>query len=443
MQTFFSPGEITRGGLLVVATIFMILKSKLWLSSYNIFLAVLCILLLVSVLIAPNFPDSLLFDIKAAARVLYGPFVVLVFLALIKHYDVSAERLLFYVEISFYLIGISLLIQSFFDIGKDTYGSYAYGFKGLFKPQNDIGLSSAITLAAALYGNLVKPSFVRLIMLCLAMLGVVGMGTRTAMAAPVVVMMAIILVVLIARIASFERSGRPLRIYPKTFFLIIIFPLFATFYSYSLATGVSIVPSFLDDVFHNEAEALFPSGAKNTNVSNINTDPITTTKARGTAKPRATEYQKMKMERTAKGVVYRKDLLDGAVKYTSQRPIAYDFFGEGAYSFRSNVAKQWPNFAWGKQKYVEMDWFDLYGEYGVLFSILLTLFYFYFLLLAVFYFFTSKKVEFGVFALMFGLYIAHSLIAGHAMNSPMVSTLIAAIIGFLLFFRSSMEKIET
>ena len=401
-----SPGQMTRGLVLLIAVWFLVSDRSNRFSAYSLFLAVMCTMIGVSTLISPDFPGSLSFDIKSAARIMYGPFAVLVFLRIFTVYGTRYRDMLFFVELIFYGIGLLLFTLSQLDIGQRTYGSYAYGFKGLFEPQNDVGLSATIAFAAALYGNICRPRILRLVLLTLAMLGIAGMGTRTAMAAPLLVSLAVAFVFVSVEFSRPPDSRRLLSLLARLAVILTLSGL-VSLHSYGLATGQRIIPNpfagWTDK--GGDGEELEPDGS--------------------------TYYQRLKMERTMKGEAHRKDLLERALKHTTGRPLVYDLLGEGTYSYRMGVARFWPGIKPGEDRYAEMDWFDLYGQYGLFFSIALHIFYGLFLCAALFYWVTRRQVEFGVFALMIGLYLSHSIIAGHAMNSPMASTQIAAVNAFL------------
>lgn len=206
-----SPGQMTRGLVLAVSGFLLVRDRSLLFSHYGLFLVILCAMISVSTIASPDFPTGLVFDIKAAARIVYGPFVVILFLYIFTRYQTSYRELLFYAELIFYGIGITLFLLSNLDIGQDTYGSYAFGFKGLFEPQNDVGLSATIAFAAALYGNMSRLNILRLALLFVAMLGLAGMGTRTAMATPIVVSLAMAVIFLVVFFIRFE-NGRSLGI---------------------------------------------------------------------------------------------------------------------------------------------------------------------------------------------------------------------------------------
>ncbi len=398
-----SPGQSARGLVLLFAVWLLVSNRTRWTSTYSLFLVALCAMIGVSTLISPDFPGNLSFDIKAAARIMYGPFVVLVFVWLFTRYQTRYHEFLFFVELIFYGIGGLLFALSHLNIGQDTYGSYAFGFKGLFEPQNDVGLSATIAFAAALYGNIRRPRVIRLVLLTVAMLGLAGMGTRTAMAAPLVVALAMAVVFIVVEMSAIGDARKLGGLLAKLALVVTLSGL-VSLHTYGLATGTQIIPN----PFAGSGEdSLGP-----------------------------THYQRLKMERTMKGEAHRKELLDRAVSHTSGRPVIYDLLGEGTYSYRMGVARFWPGIKPGEDRYAEMDWFDFYGQYGIFFAVALHLFYLWFLGLAIFYWLSRKQAEFGVFTLMLGLYISHSVIAGHAMNSPMASTQIAGVIAFLYLLKT-------
>ena len=237
-----SPGQSTRGLVLLFAVWLLLRDRARWFSTYNLFLLALCATIGVSTVISPDFPGSLGFDIKAAARIIYGPFIVLVFVWLFDRYQTRYREFLFFVELIFYGIGGLLFTLSHLEIGQDTYGSYAYGFKGLFEPQNDVGLSATIAFTAALYGNIRRPHLIRLALLTVAMLGLAGVGTRTAMAAPLVVALAMAVVFIVVEISS-GGEARKLGGLLARLALVVTLSGLVSLHTYGLATGTRIIPN--------------------------------------------------------------------------------------------------------------------------------------------------------------------------------------------------------
>ncbi len=403
-----SPGQLTRGVVLAISVILLLTNRSLILTRLGITLLTLTALVVVSTALSPLFPANIRFDIGAALRVLYGPYTVVFFITLLRHYRTSFQDLMLYLECIFYFIGIALFLMSLFEIGEATYGSYAFGFIGVFKAQNDTGLTATIALCAALYGFINNFRLVRIPLLFIAMMGLTGIGTRTAMSSTLVVSLVIAGVYLVGALARFQ-GGKQFAQLTARLGLALMLAGVTSLYAYGVATGNHILP-FPKSAFDSEQQP--------------------------------TEYQLMKMERTFRGEAHRKDWLDRAAMHTSTRDTVYDWLGEGAWSYRAGVTKQWPDTYETEPerlRYAEMDWFDFYGQFGALFAALLYLFYFSFLSFSMLRFFTTWHPAYGTSALILGVYIAHSLIAGHAMNSPMVSTQIAAVIAFLYLLGSGIK----
>lgn len=385
-----TPGVVIRGGIFLWAVVWSVIYRR----HIGKRLFFLCWSLLLLALLGPIISffetlngSALAIDVNGIAKVLYWPFVMLFFIVLIKRYRMTDLDIFAFVEYAAYFLGCSLLLMQLFSIGKLTYGDYAYGSTGIFHAQNDLTLALGIALVPAAYRNIKNPSLVRIVLLIAAMSGCVGIGTRASLAVVIIVPAAATFVMLWSK----DRSHAGKRDFTRKMGTVVIIGV--------LGIGASWA------VFH--------------------------------AVQREMEYghQQKKFESLASGELPRLLLIRSGVEYLAGRNTAKNVLGEGSYHYRRGVYPYWGGIRDDSRKSVEVDWMDLYGAYGVVFTILFHCFYLMLLFGSSKRFFLGRSEFDGLVATMLLIYIGHSALAGHAMVSPIPSTLIAAVGGLYLAHR--------
>jgi hypothetical protein len=388
-----TPGVVIRGGIFLWAVVWSV-KYRRHIGKRLCFL---CWSLLLLALLGPIISffetlngSALAIDVNGIAKVLYWPFVMLLFIVLIKRYRMTDLDIFAFVEYAAYFLGCSLLLMQLFSIGKLTYGDYAYGSTGIFHAQNDLTLALGIALVPAAYRNIKNPSLVRIVLLIAAMSGCVGIGTRASLAVVIIVPAAATFVMLWSK----NRSHAGKRDFTRKMGTVVIIGV--------LGIGASWA------VFH--------------------------------AVQREMEYghQQKKFESLASGELPRLLLIRSGVEYFGSRDFIYDLLGEGRYRYERGVY----NFCYpgvhvqdDQRRMAEVDWMDLYGAYGIIFAILLHGFYLALLFGVSKDFILRKSASDGLAGTMILIYLGHSVLAGHALVSPIPSTLIAAAGGLHLASR--------
>ncbi len=374
-----SPGTVIRGGLFVVAALFSLFYTRL------VDKKILFIIWGLVFLTIPGFFQSVLggyiiYELQFLIKLLYGLFVLLLFIILLKKETINKEQVFEFIEYAAYFIGISIFVMNFMEYGFRTYGYYTTASKGLFSAQNDISLALALAYSVAVYRNILKFKFSMYIFLMLTMLGLLQIGTRASMVALVLVPISCFMVMFFSRSKEWNLKK-------KIKFMIFFFPLLSLIFMLGFWKGYEEISS--------------------------------------------SNYQTKKYEQIITGDLPRQRLIDAGLAAISERSSLQNIFGEGGVRFFHRVYLFVDEKILSDKKRPEIDWIELVGAYGIIFTLIIHVC----LLMSLFYsiklFLYEKLPEFGVIAIMLLLFVGHSFFAGHALVSPIVTTLVAAVLGIL------------
>ena len=147
------------------------------------------------------------------------------------------------------------------------------------------------------------------------------------------------------------------------------------------------------------------------------------------------KYQRNKYEDMISGNLPRQVLIDAGQSVILERNIWQNIFGEGAIPYFHDVYLLFHERRVSNTRRVEVDWIELLGAYGILFTLLIHFSLLLILLYAIKLFFAEKKPELGIIMVMIFLYLGHSFFAGHAIVSPIVNTVMAAALGILFIYK--------
>lgn len=377
-----SPGVILRGFAFFLSFVMFLRYYRIVSLKVRLWVLAIVISALPSIIGGIVVGGDIARDLYYLSRVFYGPFLLLLVIILIRRYLVDKDVVLRFIECSAYFLGVSLFVSQLFGIQRETYGYYAHGNIGVFHAQNDLTLAMGLALIAASYRLLESFSFKRLSLIALSTFACLQIGTRSSLAVALVCALVTVLQLVWGR-QSKEKGSHIFRLVGQWLVGVVLVVGMMGFFSYGL------------------------------NLQN------------------QTSFQKEKIERLTKGELPRLRLLAAAQNHLDERPGWLDITGEGMTSFMWGVARYFPT-ATG-EKMVEVDWIDFYGAYGLLFTSVLYSFFFVILLGAAKRFlFGAKDKFFGLVAAVLLMYLAHSALAGHALGSPISTTLVAGYIGTYL-----------
>ena len=368
-----TPGIVLRGGVLAVAAYYAITRRRWADPLLRNFTLVLVVLAQPSTIISLLAGPQPLADLVALAKALYFPFVTLLLAIWIHQWRLPADLLLRYVEYSAYFLGMALFVSQVLGINRQTYGDYAYGNLGVFYAQNDMTLAFGLALLAASYRLVfARFSWFRLLLLVLSGYACMQIGTRAALLAVMAAALAPIVCLLRAPVKN--KSSKRLMI--------------------NFLVGALLLTSLgflLVEALHKQQEHRF---------------------------------QQQKLESLVQGEHPRSSLIKaGADQLAAHDPI-YDLTGEGMSRFQTEVANRFdPN---RTTRFVEVDWMDLLGAFGWPFTILLHLLLLWALIGSGWQFWKIGIPTQGLAAAGMLLYLGQSALAGHALTSPIPSTLASA-----------------
>ncbi len=380
-----SPGIVFRGGVLLCAIVFILRYSYIVGSRLLMWIGSLALSIIPSVMVGIGNSQSIFLDLTSAAKLLYLPLVTCLFIVIIKRYQIERNELLRFIQYGAYVLGFFMLISPQFGIQRESYGDYAYGNKGIFFAGNDITLALGLALIAAGYNLvLVRFSWLKLILLILCAYACIQIGTRASLG----VLMGIALTTIICLIWSHQVPGSDNSVAIRSVKKWIVTALILITMSMLLLYGLD--------------------------------------------KQQENIYQQQKLEQIIQGDLPRTLLIQAGSKYIAERSDWYNLIGEGADSFQRGIAAYYP----GDQgrKAIEVDWMDIYGAHGFIFTVLIHLFILLVLIRSASRFIIKRDSIHGLIASASILYLGQSIFAGHALTSPVPTTLMAGY--FALFFVS-------
>ncbi|QOX78543.1 O-antigen ligase family protein [Trichlorobacter lovleyi] len=380
IQFQVTPGVVLRGMVVLIAIYMTMHYWHLVDKPLLIWITFMSLSVLPSILVGIFRGGNFFYDVSALSKVLYLPLVTGLFVALVKVYDLRMDDILRFIEYGAYVLGVSLLISQKLGIQKQTYGDYAFGSTGIFYAQNDMTLALGLGLLSGGYlFVMMRFSWLRLWLLAMSSFACVQIGTRASLAAVVGTALTAILCVIWGK-----TEGRGIGAADR------IKKWLAGFFMLVIMSGILVY---------------------------------------GLTKQQEFSYQQQKLEEVASGDFPRLLLVLAGAEQISNRAAIFDFVGEGADAFQRGVARYFPKAE--KKRMVEVDWMDIFGGYGIGFTILIHLFVVLVLLKSSLRFVIKRGSCYGLIAAATLFYLGHSAIAGHALTSPIPSTLMA---GYLSIF---------
>lgn len=383
-----TPGVVFRG-MVLLFSVYFVFTCLIFINKKLFFFIILSVLsVLPSMMIGLYHGHGFLYDMSSLTKVIYLPFVTGMIVVLWDFYKISSDEILKHVEYSAYVLGVALLLSQSFGIQRETYGDYAFGSTGIFYAQNDMTLAFGLALLSSGYRLVfTRFSWLRLSLLIMSSYACVQIGTRASLA--VLVGMGCTMVACVIWCRSGGRG-----------------PVFGKLRKWIAGAAVLCIMSsiFLFGLFQQQEF----------------------------------DYQQQKLEQVAQGEFPRMLLVISGVEHLAVRSGWFHLFGEGADAFHRGVAQYYPTSE--SRKMVEVDWLDLFGGYGFVFSILIHLFVFFVLFESTRRFFFKRDGIHCLIAAATLLYLAHSVFAGHALTSPIPTTLMAGY--FSLYFQVANSKMR-
>jgi hypothetical protein len=313
------------------------------------------------------------------AKVLYAPALVLLFVVAYRRGGISLRDVFLVMTLVGLVTAASIGVAGALGIGQATYPLQGVGFKGVFISQNDVGLTLGLSLFATIELFVVARQVRFLAAGVVMIVAMAALSTRAAAVAAVVAPLLVLTVNAPALLGTIRRR-----------------------WQVALTTGVVAV--LLAGVTSWEIYAL-----------------------------RTHAFQRSRFQQVAEGqvVLVRGIYLLGALEYLAHRPVWQDVTGEGQMAFETHVARVLG--APLTHAAPEVDWIDLFGGYGLLFSIVIYWFY-----IGLFRRARVVALVYGrsvklVVQLILAWFLMHSVIAGHALTTVMAAGTLAPLLAYIAY----------
>lgn len=380
----FGIGPVYRSLLLVFSLPFVFSVRPVWLRHYTVGMIVLfisCSVVWASIV----YPFSLMREAEQFSRCLFPYCLVALLLNFQRRFAYPQVHHLIEMGSWFgFIMGACILFSAVTGLGISTYGEWSYGVKSFFIAANDIGLVLLLTLILSLYQLWSAFSLRRLVFSAVIVGGLFLLASRAGTLGAVFILITYF-------VLSIFYGRKYVKMHPfwKTLFLI------GMLVGGAVGTKLAI-----------EEIAKYP-------------------------------YLMEKME-TLKTESPRALLESAAYKQLDDRSMVFKLFGEGTFSFHKHVER---NLASGKTytygKYVEQDLLDFTGGYGWILGGALLAFPFLILIKCLNLFLRERSLLH--FTSVFGVivFLGHSFLAGHALNSPTVATII------IIFYMIALQPKKT
>jgi len=377
-----SIGALYRIALLGATLPFVILVSN---KPVKIWCSLLFIVFCISWLVWNHNADyiELKTELEFLSRIMFPYFLLSYFLYIQERYVLIFEDVLDTL-IWFGAISGGFLIFSFVTgIGIKTYDDLSYGVQSFFLAVNDIGLCLLICFAAAMYRMMSDISLMRGLMVFLCFGGLLATGSRTGSAGAAGVFM----IFLFTPMFYGKKNVKMSFSFKWTFLSILFLGILVL-----IKVGYEIIKEY--------------------------------------------PYMMAKFETLGEESA-RAHLEKAALERIENRSPVLQVFGEGTYSFHKYVEiGNTGGRTYAKGKWVEQDIMDFLGSYGYLLGGLLLGFPVFLLIVNGLNFLRNNR-NFRDMAIcaMLALFIFHAFTAGHALNSPTVSTAIVVAYFYVLGYK--------
>ncbi len=378
--------------LTILAAFFVVLlrtnDAESWFVKGLLVFSVLCVAVWAATLGALPLVLDMSFYFKTVYPMCIG---LLIYNALLRAHQCgeSVEELLITGIIAYGLIAsVSIVFSLITGIGRMTYGEWAFGIKSFFTGGNDIGLTMLVSLSFAWARFWKKETLTHAFHLLLLTFAISLIGSRGAFGGVVGVTVCFSLAYFI-----FKKSHSHVTSMIKVSIIVVVVAVgsFAT----------KIIYDNFDDLSHNidRVVELF------------------------------------------EGVNPRAYLDDAGYAVLKKRDVINDVFGQGTTFFYQvkgefslgNSSKKGGRAEQQPYKAIEQDLIDLYGMYGALLGGAFILYHICYWLFCSREYWLHRNIVYFACLISVSMFLFHGFLAGHALSSPQVCTLIGSVYGYLRF----------
>lgn len=381
----FSIGILYRGFfLMALLPMLLVNKSKVQLPA----LAIIILFVFQNYLwlLSQNY-YSLSFEITSISKVLYL-YILITFYAYIKD-SVKIFRLLKLVCFFGTIGGLTIIFSFVTGIGLKTYGEYAFGVKSFFQAQNDTSLSLLLSLCVSLFLFFKDKRFIFLFFSVIISLGCFLLGTRAGIAGSILIWVSALLGLIFFRFRDVAIS----KYYRFLLFFLFVFAFIyvGNFVYEFISNSGYLLRKFSLDIFSGAGPRGFLVESGNRTIENFSWIEM--------------------------------------------------FFGQGKYGFyKENHYTGWLNY--NGLLAVEVDYLDIIGSYGFFLGVIILLFPVFVFLKSLFNLVSFRTFFDYMLFISILIYLGHSFLAGHAIASPIVSTVASVCFFFILYRRELFKEIK-
>ncbi|WP_169311145.1 O-antigen ligase family protein [Thermodesulfatator indicus] len=387
-----SVSAIFRGTIEIVGILVIFLSRKIsvrW--KALIFVLILLFFLTQIYSFFSNYNVYLFFEISRFFKVLYIPVISMFIYVFLLRYKNFRYLILNTLSLAGFIESLAIIFPFLLGYGKPTYTVTTIGSRGILLSPNEIALSLLIVEAITVWLFLYSKKKIYLLYFVSIVIGMIILATRTSILGSIVVPVIILFLALFCEFYCKRSLSYEFNSIRCIFFLFIV-----------SVTSYNAYVNLLNN-----------------------------------------EYLIQKILYFLQYFNARGDLQEVGIEVLFNSSVCSILFGNTPSVFFFNVQKE-GQFAYYSKigKNVEVDWIDIWGCYGLIFLIVIYLFYFYFLFASTKKFLMGRKKEFGLITFLLSLFLAHSLLAGHALMAPLPGNYIAPLIAFVLSDRKSKKVLK-
>ncbi|MGE0635608.1 MAG: O-antigen ligase family protein [Bacteroidia bacterium] len=378
----FSVGVFYRGFLLISSIpVFILHKDKMW----KLYVSIIITLWLISCIIWAGTGNlQIIKETMNFVKMLYPFIIIPLIVHIVRKYEVEVDYLAGCAVTYCAIAGGSIIFSLLTGLGIEFSASkYSFGAKSFFVAQNDIGLSMLIGYTLSLYLFFKNFSFKYFIAAVFIMAGLIGLSTRTGIMGAVGVF-----VFLVVAIMFYGKRSVNINYIAKSF----IFLFFALVVTVGTIKVIQLV---------SEYEYML------------------------------TKFQTLAYEHP------RQNLFEAAHNRIAGRHWIYNVFGEGMIRYKLEVGNRMIGIyqVSAEGQLAEVDYIDLMGYYGLVMTVLILAFPVYAFLKILILFLMERRFEDMILVLCMTVFLIHSFLAGHAIISPLVSTIMVVIYTCIFYFK--------
>jgi hypothetical protein len=311
-------------------------------------------------------------ELQQIARIFFPYFMLSILIVLFNNNKLNLSDVFLLIVLNGLFCSCAIIFSSFLGFGYDTYKG-VFGSISFFKAQNDISLVILLSNVINFYLYISKKSTKYLLFFCINILALLLIGTRSGILGSM-----LIIIFFLFSIATFSRKEIKRNLLRRGTIILFSFSVFIIAV-YKVYIHVFLKNKYLLD----KMLVLFSKSPRH------------------------------KLTSIAHEEIYKRGFFS-------------NFFGEGYLSFAKKISFKYHHTTSYSEvgKLVEQDFYDLIGAYGFILGIIFLAIPIMLLLKSFINLIYKRTLLNFTIVLMMLIFIIHAFLAGHAINSPTVGTII-------------------